>query len=46
MGPEPIVAGSSPGTSDRTSVMTEAVVAAAKYPPLIPERCLRTVLIS
>ena len=47
VGPEPITAGSSPGTSEIASVTSRAGCArAAKRPPLMRERCLRTVLIS
>ena len=47
VGPEPMVAGSSPATSDMASVASCAgAAAAASRPPLIAERCLRTVLIS
>ncbi len=46
VGPEPITAGSSPGTSEITSVTTLAgCAAAARRPPLIAERCLRTTFI-
>ena len=45
--PEAIVARSSPGTSLMTRVTTRAgLAAAAKRPPLMPDRCLRTVFIS
>ena len=47
VGPEAITAGSSPGTSEIARVTTRAgAAAAASRPPLIAERCLRTVLIS
>ena len=47
VGPEAITAGSSPGTSEIASVITRAgAAAAASRPPLIAERCFRTVLIS
>ncbi len=47
VGPEPITDGSSPGTSDTTSVSTAAGAAAsASLPPLIADRCLRTAFIS
>src|SRR5438034_2085062 len=46
VGPDPITPRSSPPTSERMSVSTEAVVAAASRPPLIAERCLRTALTS
>ena len=47
VGPEAIVAGSSPGTSEMIRATTRAgAAAAASRPPLIAERCLRTQLIS
>ena len=47
VGPEAMTAGSSPGTSEIAKVTTRAgAAAAASRPPLIAERCLRTVLIS
>ena len=47
VGPEPITAGSSPGTSEMASVTTRAGWARrASRPPLMRERCLRTQLIS
>ena len=47
VGPEPITAGSSPGTSEMAMVATLAGKACrASRPPLMRERCLRTVLIS
>ena len=47
VGPEPITAGSSPGTSEMAMVTTRAGCArSASRPPLMRERCLRTVLIS
>ena len=47
VGPEAITAGSSPGTSEMTSVTTCAgAQAAASRPPLIADRCLRTQFIS
>ena len=47
VGPEAITAGSSPGTSEIARVRIRAgAAAAASRPPLIAERCLRTVLIS
>ena len=46
VGPEPITAGSSPGTSEIASVSTARVRAPARRPPLMRERCLRTVFIS
>src|SRR2546429_9882432 len=40
VGPEPTIAGSSPGISDRTSVTTRAGAAAsASRPPFTPDRC-------
>src|SRR5262249_18439751 len=46
-GPEPIADGSSPGTSEIASVTSLAGCASlARRPPLMRERCLRTVLIS
>ena len=48
VGPEAITAGSSKGTSEIASVRIERALraATARRPPLIRERCLRTVLIS
>src|SRR5713101_2209262 len=47
VGPEAITAGSSPGTSEIARVrMRAGAAAAARRPPLIAERCFRTVLIS
>ncbi len=47
VGPEAITAGSSPATSEIARVrMRAGAAAAARRPPLIAERCLRTVLIS
>ena len=47
VGPEPMVAGSSPGTSEMSSVTTRAgQAAAASRPPLMALRCLRTQFIS
>ena len=47
VGPEAMVAGSSPGTSEIARVSTRAGhAAAASRPPLIAERCLRTQFIS
>ena len=47
VGPDAMTAGSSPGTSEIANVTTRAgAAAAASRPPLIAERCLRTVLIS
>src|SRR2546427_249047 len=46
VGPDPITPRSSPPTSERMRVSTEAGVAAASRPPLIAERCLRTALTS
>ena len=46
VGPEPITAGSSPGTSEIRRLTTRAgCAAAAKRPPLIAERCFRTAFI-
>src|SRR4051794_6026114 len=46
VGPEAMMAGSSPGTSEMTSVSTRAGwAAAARRPPLMAERCLRTMFI-
>ena len=46
VGPEPITAGSSPGTSEIRRLTTRAgCAAAARRPPLIAERCLRTAFI-
>ena len=41
VGPEPTRAGRSPGTSDRTSVISRAAVARPRPPPLIVERLVR-----
>ena len=47
VGPEAITAGSSPGTSEMVSVTTLAGWhAAARRPPLMADRCLRTQFIS
>ena len=47
VGPEPITEGSSPGTSEIIKVRSCAGLAAsARRPPLMAERCLRTVFIS
>ncbi len=47
VGPEPITAGSSPGTSEIATVTTRAGYARwASRPPLIRDRCLRSVFIS
>ena len=47
MGPEAITAGSSPGTSEMANVTTSAgQAAAARRPPVMAERCLRTQLTS
>ncbi len=47
VGPDAMVPGSSPGTSEMSSVTTRAgYAAAASRPPLIAERCFRTVFIS
>ena len=47
VGPLAITAGSSPGTSEITSVTTRAgAAAAANRPALMPERCLRTAFIT
>ena len=48
VGPEAITAGSSKGTSEIASVRIERALraASARRPPLMRERCLRTVLIS
>ena len=47
VGPEPITAGSSPGTSEIARVTTRAGCARrASRPPLMRDRCFRTVLIS
>ena len=47
VGPEPITAGSSPGTSEIRRLTTRAGwQAAPRRPPLMAERCLRTQLIS
>ncbi len=47
VGPEPMTAGSSPGTSEITRVTSRAGwAAAARRPPLIAERCLRRQFIS
>ena len=47
VGPEPITAGSSPGTSEMPMVTSRAGKAwRASRPPLMRDRCLRTVLIS
>ena len=47
VGPEPITAGSSPGTSLIARVTTRAgAAAAARRPPLIADRCFRTAFIS
>ena len=47
VGPEPITAGWSPGTSEIASVTTRAGCArVASRPPLMRERCFRTVFIS
>ena len=47
VGPEPITPGSSLGTSEMSHDSTRAGWAAiARRPPLIAERCLRTVFIS
>ena len=44
VGPDPITLRSSPTTSDTARVRHKAAVAAASQPPLIADRCLRTVL--
>src|SRR5438552_3368256 len=44
VGPDPITLRSSPTTSDTARVRHEAAVAAASQPPLIADKCLRTVL--
>ncbi len=48
VGPEAMTAGSSPGTSEiaKVTICAPGAAAAASRPPLIAERCLRTVLIS
>src|SRR5262249_28547120 len=47
VGPEPIAEGSSPGTSEIAMVVSFAGRACrASRPPLMRDRCLRTVLIS
>src|SRR5262245_59564604 len=46
VGPEPIVAGSSPGTSEIASVSMGAGVALRSRPPLMRDRWRRTVFIS
>jgi len=46
VGPEPMVAGSSPGTSEMASVSIGADVALRSRPPLMRDRCRRTVFIS
>ena len=47
VGPLPMVAGESPGTSLTSSVTTRAgALIAARRPPLIADRCLRTQFIS
>ena len=47
VGPEAMTAGSSPGTSEITRVTSRAGwAAAASRPPLMADRCLRTVFIS
>ena len=47
VGPEPMMERSSPGTSEITRVTTFAgKAAAARRPPLMAERCLRTQFIS
>ncbi len=43
VGPEAMIAGSSPGTSEISRLTTRAgAAAAARRPPLMAERCLRT----
>ena len=46
VGPEPMVAGSSRGTSEMASVSMGARVALRSRPPLMRETCRRTVFIS
>ena len=46
VGPEPMVAGSSPGTSEMASVSMGAAVALRRRPPLMRETWRRTVFIS
>ena len=45
-GPDAMCVGSSPTTSEMMSATTGAREAAARRPPAIADRCLRTVLIS
>ena len=44
VGPDPITDGSSPTTSEIANVLTGTLAVAANHPPLMAERCLRTVL--